>query len=130
HRWGHRYQYSLYRAAQRHLPERSGASGAPGACAGPYGRGADRGYVSGRLCLQFLLVSPQSSPARSHSRAAEVAGADASDSSGLDSSLLDHAGAPELPGASTGLGSTQAPGASPQTEAPTGDGRGGLTNHG
>ena len=58
--------------------------------------------------------------------AAEVAGADAGDSSGLDRSLLDHAGATELPGASTGLGSTQAPGASSQTEAPTGDGRGGL----
>ena len=130
HRWGYRHQYSLYRAAPRHLSERSGASGAPGAGAGPYGRGANSGYVSGRLCLPFLLVSPQSSPARSHSSAAEVAGADAGDSSGLDRSLWDHAGATELPGASTGLGSTQAPRASSQTEAPTGDGRGGLTNHG
>ena len=89
---GYRHQHRIYRTPQCHFPR---GPGLPGTSRSGYRtpRGnLDRRDVSGRLCLQLLLVSQKPASLGSSKSRPQVAAANSRDGCGADGSLWVHSG--------------------------------------
>jgi hypothetical protein len=123
----HGEQHRGHRAAQRHLPRRPVALGAPGAGAGPHRGGADRRHVVGWLYLYLRLVAAESPAACACRGALEGAGAPACKGRRADDPPLDEARHEVRPRAAASVGGTEGPGPSTQARAATSYRAGSLT---